>query len=53
VADVGPDVVRLFSALAAGAASNSTDVFAAPQRDGSHDFDCLIGDCKAHVRRTT
>ncbi|WP_266183268.1 hypothetical protein [Dyella humicola] len=39
------------SALAADSSSNPTAIFAAPQRDGSRDFDFLIGDWKAHVRR--
>jgi hypothetical protein len=41
----------VFSSLVYAIPPDSAAVFAAPQRDGSRDFDFLIGDWKAHVRR--
>lgn len=40
-----------FPAAATDASKDPTVVLAQPQRDGSHDFDFLVGDWKAHVLR--
>jgi hypothetical protein len=44
---IGP----LCAAARPQSSQSSTAVLAGSQRDGSHDFDFLIGDWKAHVRR--
>ena len=45
-------LATVFSApIPAQTTSPTTDPALLPQRDGSHDFDFVIGDWKAHVRR--
>lgn len=46
--------IALMSAFPVAAGDNAQDpaaIFAGPQHDGAHDFDFIIGDWKAHVRR--
>jgi hypothetical protein len=46
--------IALMSAFPVAADENAQDptaIFAGPQHDGAHDFDFIIGDWKAHVRR--
>jgi hypothetical protein len=46
--------IALMSAFPVPADENAQDptaIFAGPQHDGAHDFDFIIGDWKAHVRR--
>jgi hypothetical protein len=46
--------IAVMSAFPVAADENAQDpaaIFAGPQHDGAHDFDFIIGDWKAHVRR--
>ncbi len=48
---VAASVLLLVPGAQAQAQTASTSTNAAPQRDGSHDFDFLLGDWKVHLRR--
>lgn len=47
----GTALMSAFPVAADENAQDPTAIFAGPQHDGAHDFDFIIGDWKAHVRR--